>query len=78
MSKYKDLISAARSKQTSDEEEESQNTGKPEIIKEEMVNLSIKVPASRRRHWVAEAKRNGTSITAVVTEALNARFGSPE
>ena len=42
------------------------------------VNLSIKVPESRRRHWVAEAKRKGTSITAVIAEALNKKLGEPE
>jgi hypothetical protein len=28
-------------------------------------------------HWVAEAKRSDTSLTAVITEALNAKFGDP-
>lgn len=57
---------------------ESQNTGKPESTTEEKsVNLSIKVPETLRRHWSAEAKREGTSITSIVTEALNDRFGKP-
>ena len=42
-----------------------------------MVNLSIRVPKRLRMHWVAEAKRHDTSITAVITEALNAKFGAP-
>jgi hypothetical protein len=42
------------------------------------VNLSIKVPESRRRHWVSEAKRQGTSLTAVILESLSKRFGEPE
>ncbi len=41
------------------------------------VNLSIKVPENLRRHWVSEAKRMGTSITAEVTAALNSKFGKP-
>jgi predicted HicB family RNase H-like nuclease len=66
---------------------ENNKSGKPEGDKnrkpenqnqeEKSVNLSIKVPESLRRHWVAEAKRSGTSITAEVTEALNKKFGSP-
>lgn len=42
------------------------------------VNLSIKVPESRRRHWASEAKRQGTSLTAVIMESLSKRFGEPE
>ncbi len=42
------------------------------------VNLSIKVPESRRRHWVSEAKRRGTSLTAVIIESLSKQFGEPE
>ena len=39
------------------------------------VNLSIKVPLQLRQHWVAEAKREGTSLTAVIMDALTKRFG---
>lgn len=76
MSKYGDLIQKARD----ENEEQSRNTenqkaGKPE--REREVNLGIKVAESRRRHWVAEAKRAGTSVTAVILEALSKRFGEP-
>ncbi len=70
---------------------ENQNTGKQEYQKAgktgnqntlkataKDVNLSIKVPESRRRHWVSEAKRQGTSLTAVILESLSKRFGEPE
>lgn len=62
---------------------ESKNTRKPEkkIVSktnEREVNLSIKVPESRRRHWAAEAKRRGTSLTAVIVESLSRQFGEPE
>lgn len=74
MSKYKDLISAAR-------KTDDKNTRKPEnedlSVSEPDVNLSIKVKAARRRHWAAEAKRRGTTLTAVITEALSDRFGEP-
>jgi sirohydrochlorin ferrochelatase len=75
MSKYGQLIKEAR-------KQESQKTRKPESIStgssEPDVNLSIKVAAARRRHWAAEAKRQGTTLTAAITEALSAKFGEPE
>lgn len=75
MSKYGQLISAAR-------KSEGQKTRKPEVRQatqpEQDVNLSIKVPKSRRQHWAAEAKRRGTTLTAAITEALSSRFGEPE
>lgn len=74
MSKYGQLIKEAR-------KQESKKTSKPENDKDGMpepeVNLSIKVAASRRRHWAAEAKRQGTTLTATITEALSEKFGEP-
>jgi len=63
--------------------QENQLSGKPEKktvekIPVKDVNLSIKVPEFRRRHWVSEAKRQGTSLTAVILESLSKRFGEPE
>lgn len=41
-------------------------------------NLTIKVASRRLRdHWVAEARREGGSLTRVVTQFLLARYGSP-
>jgi hypothetical protein len=73
MSKYGQLISAAR-------KQENKKARKPETTQtppEEDVNLSIKVPKARRQHWAAEAKRQGTTLTAAITEALSAKFGEP-
>lgn len=74
MSKYGALIKQAR-------KTENQKNRKPETAQETNlepdVNLSIKVPRSRRQHWAAEAKRQGTTLTAVITEALSQRFGDP-
>ena len=73
MSKYGQLIKEAR-------KQESQKTRKPETngdSSEPDVNLSIKVSAARRRHWAAEAKRQGTTLTATITEALSIKFGEP-
>jgi len=75
MSKYGALIKEAR-------KQDSQKTRKPEkgpgTVSEPDVNLSIKVAATRRRHWAAEAKRQGITLTAAITEALVARFGEPD
>jgi hypothetical protein len=75
MSKYGQLIKEAR-------KQENKKTSKPESGQETdsdiEVNLSIKVHKSRRQHWAAEAKRQGVTLTAAITEALSQRFGEPE
>lgn len=90
--RYADIIQKARESEAAEPEHEveeikaaalpgSQNTRlqevTPEKVIEEMVNLSIRVPKRLRMHWVAEAKRSDTSLTTVITEALNAKFGRP-
>lgn len=54
---------------------ENQNAGQEE--KEEEVNLSIKVAKRLRRHWVAEAKRRDTSLTAIIIGHLKDTLGEP-
>jgi hypothetical protein len=73
MSKYGQLIKEAR-------KQETKKTRKPEdgATPEPDVNLSIKVAAARRRHWAAEAKRQGVTLTAAITEALSKKFGEPD
>lgn len=61
----------------------NQITSKPEDqitspTAEKMVNLCVKVPESQRRHWAAEAKRQGITMTEVITEALYQKFGLPD
>jgi len=75
MSKYGQLISAAR--KPASQKNRQPESGQPDGSVQD-VNLSIKVPKSRRQHWAAEAKRQGTTLTAAITEALSARFGEPE
>jgi SNF2 family DNA or RNA helicase len=48
-----------------------------EQLSELFVNLSIKVPKRLRQHWAAEAKRSGTTLTKVITDALQQKFGEP-
>jgi hypothetical protein len=73
MSKYRQLISEARKP----ENKKARSAEVGQGTTNEDVNLSIKVPKSRRQHWAAEAKRRGTTLTAAITEALSAKFGEP-
>lgn len=72
MSKYGQLIREAR-KQDNQKTRKQVSPTEPEPE----VNLSIKVAIARRRHWAAEAKRQGTTLTAAITSALSERFGEP-
>ncbi len=44
-------------------------------IKEDMVNLSIKVPRKLRQKWVAESRLRGTTLTAIITHYLKTELG---
>lgn len=86
--KYGALIQQARKpdSQIASQPEESQ-LSKPEdqiasqpestAVKEKEVNLCVKVPESLRRHWAAESKREGITMTQVIVQALTDRFGEP-
>jgi len=91
-SKYGDLIRQARQPENQlSGKQESQTARKsedqihtqavPEVSSttepEREVNLCVKVPESLRRHWAAESKRQGLTMTAVIIEALTAKFGEP-
>ncbi len=80
--KYGDLIKKARQPDNQETSKpDDQKTSLPEVTQETAepeVNLCVKVPVSLRRHWSAEAKRTGVTMTSVIIEALKARFGEPE
>lgn len=89
MTNLKDAIRAATEEKGRQEDQknsipESGNTSIPAkqnaIVQEpeEAANLTIKVSKRQRRHWLIEAKKQDTSLTAAIVEALNARFGQPE
>ena len=75
--KFGDIIGKA--KETS--KPDNQKSGKQKKVvaaePEKMVNLCVKVPKSLRQHWAAEAKREGITMTEVITEALSQKFGKP-
>ncbi len=81
-SKYGDLIKKARKPDNQGTKKpDNQITSQPEATEESTeleVNLCVKVPMSLRRHWSAEAKRTGVTMTSVIIEALKARFGEPK
>jgi hypothetical protein len=69
--RYGDLIKEARKQETKKTREKEAKTSEPDV------NLSIKVPLSLRRHWSAEAKRQGVTLTSVIIAALREEFGEP-
>jgi predicted HicB family RNase H-like nuclease len=81
MSSFKDIIKNAKDQNTSNTE--SQNSGASKFSdeatqpEEKVANLTIKVPLALRQHWAGEAKKQGTSLTSVIIEALTERFGKP-
>jgi hypothetical protein len=78
MSKYGDLIKKAREPENRMQEPEITIESENNSVSEPEVNLCVKVPKKLRQHWAAEAKRNGTTMTAVIVDALNAKFGKPD
>lgn len=57
------------------ESNKTSNTENQETIKEDMVNLSIKVPRRLRQKWVAESRLRGTTLTAIITDYLSSELG---
>lgn len=43
-----------------------------------IVNVTIKVPASLRKHWGLEAKQIDSNVTEQIIECMTKRFGLPE
>ncbi len=67
-----------RAKQPPDAADEQRQKSVDNAETEEAdVNLTIKVRRLQRLHWLIEAKKQGTSLTAAITAALNERFGTP-
>lgn len=59
-------------------ENQKADSKEQEVIKDPEVNLCIKVPKSLRQHWAAEAKRKGTTLKAIISQALEEILGLPE
>ena len=75
MPKYRDIIKQAKSGKPADQitsRPDNQQTSQPD---EPMKNLCVKVPESWRRHWAAQAKLTGRTMTDVIVEALTEELG---
>lgn len=60
----------------SNREEPVQDQEETEVgEKVEFAALTIRVSRQSRIHWLVSAKQQNTTLTAAITEALNARFG---
>lgn len=44
---------------------------------ERVTSLTVKVPDSLRVHWLIEAKRRGTSLSAIIVKHLSETLGTP-
>ncbi len=61
---------------SSNTEEPVQDQEETEVgEKVEFAALTIRVSRQSRIHWLVSAKQQNTTLTAAITEALNARFG---
>ena len=65
----------ARGKNRKPVKQEASKSANQQTI--EYVNLTIKVQKEHRQHWAAEVKREGTSMVAIIQEALEKRYGLP-
>lgn len=72
--------SASKQKSQNTKKPDNQVTSQPDAgeIPEREVNLCVKVPESLRRHWAANSKLQGVTMTEVIVAALEARFGRPD
>ncbi len=41
-------------------------------------NLTVTIPTAHRNFWVGEARKRGTTVTAVIVQALTAKLGQPD
>lgn len=82
MGKYSDIVKSKNEakkpeshKTVNTENNKTSLVENQETIKEDMVNLSIKVPRRLRQKWVAESRLRGTTLTAIITDYLKMELG---
>ena len=87
MSNYKDIINKGREEEKSQQPKEQKNqqavnTASGKTINNDSgndpVNITIKVPRKSRQYWTSQCKLEGVTMTEVLVEALEKRFGKPE
>lgn len=69
-------VNTAKRKNVNTEKSKTINTAL-QLEADRDVSMTIKVPLHLRRHWVSQAKAEGTTITELVKEYLQSRYGAP-
>ena len=86
MSNYKDIIKKGREEEKSEQPKEQKkqkavNTVSGKTVKNDggndPVNITIKVPRKSRQYWTSQCKLEGLTMTEVLVEALENKFGKP-
>ena len=79
MSGYGDIIKRGREQEKQQKSQKAVNTESGKTVKDDRgndpVNITIKVPRKYRQYWTAQCKLEGVTMTEVLIEALEERFG---
>lgn len=84
MSGYKDIIKKGRDEEKTKQgkRQKAVNTESGKTINKDSgndsVNITIKVPRKSRQYWTSQCKLEGVTMTEVLVEALEKRFGKAE
>lgn len=82
MSGYGDIIKKGRSEEKRTENQQKVNTESGKAVKDDggndPVNITIKVPRKARQYWTSQCKLEGVTMTEVLVEALEKRFGKAD
>lgn len=73
----KNAIRAAADEKAKQGNPREENTQSAEAVEPEDAasSLTIKVSRRQRLHWLIAARKEGTTLTQAITDALNARYG---
>lgn len=79
MSGYGDIIKKGREEEKQEKSQKEINTASGKTVKNDSgndpVNITIKVPRKSRQYWTSQCKLEGVTMTEVLVEALEKRFG---
>jgi len=79
MSGYGDIIKKGREKEKQSKSQKAVNTESGKTVKSDSgndpVNITIKVPRKSRQYWTSKCKLEGVTMTEVLVEALEKKFG---
>lgn len=78
MAKYSEIFNERKKAENQKSGKMDNQTNESNKTLDKLVNLGIKVDIARRRHWVGQAKLQGVTISEVIIEALEKRFGTPD